>query len=198
MAGAVFLDRDGTVNEEVGYLDSFDRLVLFPWTIDAIRLLNRAGFAVVIVTNQAGVARGFFDERFVQDLHRHLDGLFAAGGARVDRYYYCPHHPEAPLEAYRVRCDCRKPATGMIRQAERDLTLDLRQSFVVGDRWLDVAMAQEVGAQGVLVLTGYGASEVSKPPEGVGAAAVRANLLEAVSWILQQQGTGRPAGAADA
>ncbi len=187
MQPAVFLDRDGTLNEEVGYLDRLDRLALYPWAIDAVRLLNRAGFAVVVVTNQAGVARGLLTEEFLDGLHRHLDELFTAGGAKIDRYYYCPHHPEAPLAAYRQRCGCRKPRPGMVRQAARELSLDLARSFVVGDRWRDVQMAPAVGAQGILVRTGYGASEAESPPADACAAAVRANLMEAVGWILQQR-----------
>lgn len=185
MRPAVFLDRDGTLNEEVGYLDRLDRLVLFPWTIDAVRLLNRAEFAVVVVTNQAGVARGFFEESFVHDVHRHIDRLFADGGARVDGYYYCPHHPDATIEAYRLECECRKPRPGMIRRAERDLGLDLARSYVVGDRWLDIGLARAVGATGVLVKTGYGAEEASRPDGGPPAAAVVENLMEAVGWILK-------------
>lgn len=186
MTPAVFLDRDGTLVEEVGYLDRLERLALFPWSIDAVRLLNRAGFRVVVVTNQAGVARGFFDERFVADTHRHLDRKLAAAGARVDAYYYCPHHPDAPIEAYRTKCECRKPSPGMIRSAARDLELDITRSFVVGDRWLDMEMAQASGATGILVLTGYGKTEASRQPDGIKAAAVVANLIEATAWILRQ------------
>src|SRR5512143_1676695 len=101
MTPAVFVDRDRALIEEVGYLDNVDRLALFPWSVDAVRLLNDAGFKVVVVSNQAGVARGFFRETFVRDVQRILDGLLAAGGARVDGWYYCPHHPDAPLAQYR-------------------------------------------------------------------------------------------------
>jgi len=187
MRPAVFLDRDGTLNKEVGYLDHLDRFELYPWAIDAVRLLNRAGFVVVVVTNQAGVARGLLSEKFLGDLHQHMTDIFSVGGAKIDRIYYCPHHPEAPVEAYRFHCDCRKPNPGMVRQAERELSLDLVRSFVVGDRWCDVQLAQAVGAKGILVRTGYGASEVGSPPEGVSVAAVRSNLMEAVGWILQQR-----------
>jgi D-glycero-D-manno-heptose 1,7-bisphosphate phosphatase len=186
MRPAVFLDRDGTLIEEVGYLDRLDRMALFPWTVDAVRALNCAGLPVVVVTNQAGVARGFFDEPFVGETHRHLTDRLAAGGARVDGYYYCPHHPEAPLAAYRMRCGCRKPFPGMLHQAAGDLAIDLTRSFVVGDRWLDVEMASSVGATGVLVLTGYGRHESERPRPGLTPALVAGNLIEAVSWILQQ------------
>ena len=186
MRPAVFLDRDGTLNEEVGYLDRLDRLALFPWSVDAVRLLNRQGFAVVVVTNQAGVARGFFEESFVHEVHQHIDRRLADGGARVDGYYYCPHHQDATVAAYRVDCDCRKPRPGMIRRAEQDLRLDLAQSFVVGDRWLDIGLAHAVGATGVLVKTGYGHEEASRPDAGTPAAAIVDNLMEAVGWILRR------------
>jgi len=183
---AVFLDRDGTLIEDVGYLDRLERLSMFPWSVDAVKLLNRAGFLVAIVTNQAGVARGFLEESFVDEAHRHVDALMKSGGARVDGYYYCPHHPDASVAAYRVSCDCRKPAPGMLQRAERDLQVDLGRSFVVGDKWLDVQLAQAVGATGILVRTGYGRTEERRPKDGVRAAVVVENLIEAAGWILRR------------
>ena len=182
---AVFLDRDGTLIEEVGYLDRLDRVTLYPWSIDAVRLLRQAGFAVVVVTNQAGVARGYFEESFVHTVHRDLAARFAAGNAPIDGWYYCPHHRDGVVERYRIACDCRKPKAGMVRQAADDLSIDLARSIVVGDRWLDVQMGQAVGATGLLVRTGFGASEETRPVASVQAAAVTANLMEAVSWILR-------------
>jgi D-glycero-D-manno-heptose 1,7-bisphosphate phosphatase len=179
------LDRDGTIIEEAGYLDRADRAVIFPWSVDAIRLLNQAGFAVVIVTNQAGVARGYFDESFVRRFHDHLGTLFAKGGGRIDGWYYCPHHPDGSVHGYRVKCDCRKPSPGMLLQAERDLDLDLSRSFVIGDRWLDVKLGRTVGARSVLVRTGFGRTEEARPVAGVKADVIVDNLIEAVSWILQ-------------
>ncbi len=187
MQPAVFLDRDGTLIDEVGYLDRLDRMRLFPWSIDAVRLLNRAGFTVVVVSNQAGVARGFFTEAFVQEVRREIDARVAAAGARIDGWYYGPHHPDAALPQYRRQCECRKPQPGMIRQAARELDIDLARSYVIGDRWLDVQLARNVGAGGILVRTGYGASEEREPPEGVKAEFVADNLIEAVSWILRNQ-----------
>ena len=182
---AVFLDRDGTLLEEAGYLDRLERLVFFPYTVDAVRLLNRAGFTVVIVTNQAGIARGIFKEAFVADAHRHISARLAAGGARIDAFYYCPHHPEAVVEAYRRSCDCRKPQAGLFTRAaiEHDLALD--QSFVVGDRWHDLEAGQRVGARGILVRTGYGKTEELSPSSRVTPSAVVGNVMEAVSWILR-------------
>ena len=182
---AVFLDRDGTLLEEAGYLDRLERLVFFPYSVDAVRLLNRSGFAVVIVTNQAGIARGIFKEAFVAEAHRHISDKLALGGARIDGFYYCPHHPEAVIDALRQDCDCRKPKPGMFTRAARDLGLDLARSFVVGDRWHDLEAGQQVGARGILVRTGYGRTEEAAPKAGVQPAAITDNVIEAVSWILR-------------
>jgi D-glycero-D-manno-heptose 1,7-bisphosphate phosphatase len=182
---AVFLDRDGTLLEEAGYLDRLERLVFFPYTIDAVRLLNRAGLAVVVVTNQAGIARGIFSESFVGEAHQHITERFAAGGARVDAFYYCPHHPEAVLQEFRQTCDCRKPMPGMLTRAAADLDLALDRSFVVGDRWHDLEAGQRVGARTLLVRTGYGKTEEAAPRPHVRPSAIVDNVMEAVSWILR-------------
>jgi len=183
---AVFLDRDGTLIEEVGYLDRLDRIVFYPWSIDAVRLLNHAGFKVIIVTNQSGVARGMFDECFVEEAHEFIDARVREGKALIDRFYYCPHHPDAPIKAYRQKCECRKPSAGMVRQAQRDFHLDLERSFVIGDRWHDVELAQSFGGLGVLVRTGYGEAEVAKPKPQVDAALIAPELITAVGWILRR------------
>jgi D-glycero-D-manno-heptose 1,7-bisphosphate phosphatase len=182
---AVFLDRDGTLLEEAGYLDRLERLVFFPYTIDAVRLLNQAGFRVVIVTNQAGIARGIFKESFVAEAHAHVADRLAAGGAHVDGFYYCPHHPEATVEEFRRDCECRKPKPGMLTRAAADLDLALDRSFVVGDRWHDLEAGQRVGARTLLVRTGYGRTEAASPKAHVQPAAVVDNVIEAVSWILR-------------
>ena len=181
----VFLDRDGTLLEEAGYLDRLERLVFFPYSVDAVRVLNRAGLAVVIVTNQAGVARGIFQEEFVADAHRHSLSRLEAGGARVDGFYYCPHHPDASVEKYRIACDCRKPRPGMLRRAASDLNLDLSRSFVVGDRWHDLQAGRAVGARGILVRTGYGRTEETSPPRDAVHDAIVDNLIAAAAWIVR-------------
>ena len=183
---AVFLDRDGTLIEEVGYLDRIERVVLYPWSIDAIRVLNRAGLRVIVITNQSGVARGYFTEAVVDQLHEHISALIAGGGARIDAYYYCPHHPDGSVEQYKLRCECRKPGRGLVDRAARELGIDPGASFVVGDRWLDVRLARSVGARGVLVRTGYGASEERQPPDDLVADAIVDNLIAASSWVLQE------------
>ena len=184
MRPAVFLDRDGTLIEDVGYLDRLDQMTVFPWTVDVIRAFNRAGLAVVVVTNQSGIARGLFTAAFVEETHRQLSARLAAGGARIDAYYYCPHHPDGVVVAYRRQCDCRKPATGLVDRAVRDLDLDPARSFVVGDKWLDIGLARAAGARGILVRSGTGAAEEARPQPGISADAIVDNLAAAASWIL--------------
>lgn len=184
MRPAVFLDRDGTLIEEAGYLDRLERLVLYPFSIDAVRLLNRAGLAVVIVTNQAGVARGIFPESFVAEAHAHLRERLEAGGARLDAVYYCPHHPDGALDRYRRACDCRKPGDAMLRRAAAEMNLDLARSVVVGDRWHDIQAGRTAGTRTVLVRTGYGRTEEQRPKPGVAADVIVDNLIAAVSWIV--------------
>jgi D-glycero-D-manno-heptose 1,7-bisphosphate phosphatase len=180
----VFLDRDGTLIEDIGYLTQPSQVVLFPWTVDAVRTLNRAGFRVVVITNQSGIARGLLTEAVVRETHRHLSSMLEGGGARIDAYYYCPHHPEGAVPAYTRRCDCRKPGRALVDQAVADLNLDLAQSFVVGDKWLDVGLARSIKARGMLVRTGYGAEEEKRPQPGLAADAVVDNLADAANWII--------------
>jgi D-glycero-D-manno-heptose 1,7-bisphosphate phosphatase len=181
---AVFLDRDGTIIADVGYLDAIDRIAFFPWTVDAIRMLNRAGFPVVVITNQSGIARGIFTESFVEETHRAISTRLEAGGAHVDAYYYCPHHPNGSVAAFASVCDCRKPGRALVDRAAADLGLDLVRSVMVGDRWLDVALGQAMGGRSILVRTGVG--EEARPSPGVTADAIVDNLAAAASWILSK------------
>jgi D-glycero-D-manno-heptose 1,7-bisphosphate phosphatase len=182
---AAFLDRDGTIIEDVGYLDAIDRIALFPWSVDAIRALNRAGLAVVVITNQSGIARGKITDALVHEAHRAISARLEAGGARVDAYYYCPHHPDGTVASLARVCDCRKPGRALVDRAVHDLALDPARSFVVGDKWLDVGLGRAVGARSILVRTGYGAAEEQQPQAGLTADAVVDNLAAAVSWILR-------------
>lgn len=185
LAPTVFLDRDGTLIEEVGYLSHLDRIALYPWSIESVKLLNRAGFKVVVVTNQAGVARGLFDEDFINEAHRFLDQKFGDGGATIDKFYYCPHHPEASVEAYRCECDCRKPKAGMLWKAAQELQLELSHSFVIGDRLSDLRLGPAVGAKSVLVRTGYGETTARELTDDVEVAYTAPELMTAVAWILR-------------
>jgi D-glycero-D-manno-heptose 1,7-bisphosphate phosphatase len=183
---AVFLDRDGTIIEESGYLDRLERLVFFPYSVDAIRVLNRAGFAVVVITNQAGIARGIVKPSFVDEAHRHIAERVAAGGARIDAFYFCPHYTSGTVTEFVRACECRKPGAGMLKRAAADLTLDLSTSFAVGDRWHDVAAGAAVGARGVLVRTGLGRREEAAPETSTHPAAIVDDLAAAAAWILEQ------------
>jgi D-glycero-D-manno-heptose 1,7-bisphosphate phosphatase len=187
---AIFMDRDGTVCEEVGYVNHLSRVRLLPRSAEAIRLANQAGFQTVLVTNQAGVARGYFDEDLVHEVHDHLRHLLAEAGARLDGIYYCPHHPEVGAPAYRRACDCRKPKPGMLRRAEEEMGIDLARSYVVGDTVKDLGVARGVGAAAVLVLTGYGRGELEHQSEGwtLKPDHVAEDLLDAVRWILEREG----------
>lgn len=183
----VFLDRDGTLVEEVHYLRAIEQLRVYDWTPAALRLLREAGFALVVVTNQAAVARGIIDEAFVHHTHDVLTSRLAADGVGFEAIYYCPHHPDGIVEPYRLVCECRKPSPGLLHRAADEHHLDLASSFVVGDRWLDVELAERAGARGILVRTGHGAREAETPPPAhVHPAAVVATLLEAAEWIVRE------------
>ena len=184
MKPAVFLDRDGTMIHDVGYLHRVEEIQFFPWTVDAIRALDAAGFTVVVTTNQAGVARGLFSEAQLGAIHDAMKCVLDAGRAPVRAYYYCPHHPNGKVAAFARVCDCRKPAAGMVTRAARDLGLDPSRSFVVGDTWLDVGLARSSGARAVLVRTGAGAKAEAHPEPNLSADVVVDNLAAAASWIL--------------
>jgi D-glycero-D-manno-heptose 1,7-bisphosphate phosphatase len=186
---AVFLDRDGTVNEEVGYVNHVERFTLLPRVGEAIRLLNQNGLKTVVITNQSGVARGYFPESLVRLVHKKMQELLKKDGAHLDGIYYCPHHPDVGAPPYRQKCRCRKPEPGLIEEAVMDLDLDLRSSYMIGDRGVDIEFAHRVGAKGILVLTGYGKGEWEywgrqwkESPEYVAQ-----DLFEAVRWILLQE-----------
>jgi len=137
------------------------------------------------VTNQGGIGRGIIDEPFLRQVHEAIDGRLAAGNARIDRYYFCPHHPEAVIPELRIKCSCRKPASGMIEQACRELSIDAQRSFTIGDRRLDVAAGRHAGTRTILVRTGHGAHEEAMPPGNAHPDAILNNLMEAVGWILR-------------
>ncbi len=187
LAPAVFLDRDGTLIEDAGYLDSLDRLTLLPSTVDALRVLARGGHRLVVITNQSGIAQGLFDEAFVTRTHDALQARLTAAGARIDGWYYCPHHPRGQVPALTTTCDCRKPAPGLVRQAASDLGLDLSKSWMIGDRWGDVTLAPNAGMRGgILVRTGQGRVAEQHPVDGTQAAYVADDVMDAAAWILRQ------------
>jgi len=181
LSPAVFLDRDGTIAEEVGYLNHASRFRMFPFAAAAVRRLNDAGLPVVVVTNQSGVRRGYFPESLVHRVNELMTQQLAAAGARIDAVYYCPH---TSADA----CNCRKPKTGMLVQAAREHSLDLRRSFVVGDRYRDVEFAHNAQARSIFVRTGYGEGELAwhSPKWSVQPDFVAEDLSDAAEWIVRQ------------
>ena len=163
MNRAVFLDRDGVITQDPPhYAHRIDQLKLIPKSAEAIRILNKNQFKVVVVSNQSGVARGYYQEKDVEIYNSAMKKELEEGGAHIDAIYYCPHYPEADVEAYRIVCDCRKPEPGMLKRAENDLNLDLKRSFLVGDKIIDIEAGYRAGCKTVLVLTGHGNDEVRK------------------------------------
>ena len=185
---AVFLDRDGTINEQMGYVNHLSRFQLLPGVARAIRSLNEAGLPVVVVTNQSGLARGYFPESLLEAVHAELHRLLAREGAHLDGLYICPHHPEAKEERFRLDCDCRKPRPGLLERAAAELGLDLGRSYMVGDRWSDLRCGAAVGATTVLVLTGYGRGDAAYvgPGQTVQPDHVAEDLEAAARWILDR------------
>jgi len=176
MRRAVFLDRDGTLNEDVGYLDNLERLRILPGAVEAVRAFNERGLLVIVVTNQSGVARGFFDEAFVTQVHEHMRKLFQRGGAVIDAFYYCPHHPDFP-GPYGQACKCRKPEPGMLIRAAAEWDIDLGRSFMIGDMPKDVEVIRRMGGRGIL-LAGEGI------PTAAEADYIARDLRAAAAWIM--------------
>jgi D-glycero-D-manno-heptose 1,7-bisphosphate phosphatase len=193
MNRAVFIDRDGTISEEVGYINHPSRFRLFPYSASAIKLLNENGWLAIVVTNQAGVARGYFSEDMIQTVHAAMRKELEDGGAKLDAVYYCSHHPSVGEPPYRFDCDCRKPKPGLIARAATDFNIDLSKSWMVGDRYSDIELARNAGVKSMFVMSGYGRGEWEhqrqtwneQPDE------VAENLLEAVRLIVSGECAGR-------
>jgi D-glycero-D-manno-heptose 1,7-bisphosphate phosphatase len=166
MKRAVFIDRDGTINEEKEYLFRTDDFAFIPGAPQAIRLLNEAGFLVIVVTNQSGVARGYYTEEDVLLLHRHIAAQLEQCGARVDAWYYCPHHP-AGRGSYSLPCRCRKPLPGMLLEAAGRYDIDLESSIMIGDKLIDMEAGAAAGCRPILVRTGYGSAEEHRCGSGI-------------------------------
>jgi D-glycero-D-manno-heptose 1,7-bisphosphate phosphatase len=190
MKPACFLDRDGVVVDDVGYLSDPADLRFLGDAAQAIRRLNVAGVPAVLITNQAGIARGFLDESRLADIHARLEAMLAERGARIDGIYYCPHHPTAGRGEYRVECDCRKPNPGMLRAAAADLDLDLAGSFFVGDKLSDLGAGHHAGCRTILVRTGYGREieDAAIAASGYRPAFTARDISDAVDFCLRSWG----------
>jgi len=182
MAKAVFLDRDGTIIEDSGYISTPEQIHFIPGSIAAIKKLNQAGYKVIVITNQSGVARGIFSEDMLQTIDKIVHRQILNGGAHVDGFYYCPHHPEHGVYPYKQKCDCRKPEIGLIKKAVKDHQLELAGSFLVGDHSCDIGAGKKAGVKTIFVLTGHGAKEKEKLAEKPDHTA--ADLAAAVKYIL--------------
>ena len=180
------MDRDGTISEELGYINHPSRFRVYPYSAAAVKLLNENGWLAIVVTNQAGVARGYFPEEMIGTVHDLLNSDLDREGARLDAIYYCPHHPTVGEHPYRLDCACRKPQPGLILRAAQEFAIDLAQSWMIGDRHSDIELARNAQVKSALVLSGYGRGEWEQQhsqwqyqPD-----LVSENLLEAVQQIL--------------
>lgn len=188
---AVFLDRDGTINEEVQYLSRVEDFRLIPGVPYALQRLKDAGFLLVVVTNQSGIGRGLYDEAALHAIHDKMHEELAHFGITVEACYFCPHHPEHAVGDYRVDCSCRKPLPGMLQQAALDLDIDLSSSYMIGDKLGDIEAGLNAGCTSLMVRTGYGAVDSARLPAGVSA---YQDLQEAVEAIYQREDKGKRPG----
>ena len=178
---AVFLDRDGTVSEEVGYMYDVALYKVFPWTGESIRRINESGMRVALATNQSGIERGYFSEQMVHQVHDRLREEIGRSGAWLDAAYFCPHHPESG-------CPCRKPRPGMLHQGQQELGIDLSRSYMVGDRYLDVRTGHAAGTRTILVMTGNGREEHERYRDAdVQPDHLAEDLAEAVDLVLKER-----------
>lgn len=185
---AVFIDRDGTINEQMGYINHISRFVLLPGSAEAIKLLNDHGYLVIIVSNQSGVARGYFPMELVNEVHAHMKALLARDNAGVDGIFFCPHYPKGKLLEYSTACECRKPKTGLIKMACGDFDIDMANSYIIGDRCTDIELARNAGLKGILVKTGYGLGDLEYvfPHLSFKPFHTTDDLLDAAKWIVKR------------
>lgn len=183
---AVFIDRDGTINEQMGYINHLSRFHLLPGVSDAIRLLNKNDFLAIIITNQSGVARGYFPIELLHEVHSHMIETLRRDGANIDAVFFCPHYPGGKVPEYSRECNCRKPRTGLIDQASDSFDIDMSRSYLVGDHTTDLELAHRCSLKGIMVRTGYGTGEISYILQQIPIKPcyIAEDLLDAVKWII--------------
>jgi D-glycero-D-manno-heptose 1,7-bisphosphate phosphatase len=191
---AVFIDRDGTINEQMGYVNHISRFVLLPGAAEGIRLLNRHEYLAIIVSNQSGVARGYFPMELIDRVHAHMKNLLAKEGANIDGIFFCPHYPRGIVPEYSVACDCRKPGTGLVQKACERFDIDMKNSYVIGDRCSDIELAERSNLQGIMVTTGYGLGDIEYvlPNKPFKPLHIAKDFLHGVRWIIEQAVKGEP------
>lgn len=186
---AVFLDRDGTINEEVGYVNHLSRFKLIPSVISGLKIINNLGLLSIVITNQGGIARGFFDEKFLKKLHTKMLRLLKKSGVKIDAIYYCPHNPHGSVKRYAIKCKCRKPATGLVENAVNDFNISLKNSYYIGDQKRDIEFGKRLGLKTILVKTGYGRGELyfKKFNNRLKPDYIAEDLLDAARWIQKNE-----------
>ena len=187
---AVFIDRDGTVNEQMGYINHPSRFIILPGVAEALRLLNKQGYLAIIVSNQSGVARGYFPVELLYSIHSSMKESLLRSGAVVDGIFFCPHYPSGSVPEYSFDCDCRKPKTGLIKQACGHFDIDMSRSYMIGDHSSDMEFAERAALKGILVKTGYGlgVAEYVLPGMTFKPSFIAEDLLDAVKWIIKSEG----------
>jgi len=187
---AIFIDRDGTVNEQRGYINHLSRFIILPGTAEAFRILNQEGFLAIIVSNQSGVARGYFPIELIYNLHSLMKETLLKEGAFIDGIFFCPHYSKGSIPEYSFECDCRKPKTGLIDQACERFEIDMSRSYMIGDHYTDMELADRSNIKGILVKTGYGTGviEYNLPLMKFKPCYIANDLLDAVNWIIKNEG----------
>jgi D-glycero-D-manno-heptose 1,7-bisphosphate phosphatase len=187
---AVFVDRDGTINEQMGYINHLKRFIILPGVSDAIRLLNQHNYLVIVVSNQSGVARGYFPIDLVHEIHEFMLREMAKAGAIIHGVFFCPHYPGGEVKKYAIECNCRKPRPGLIEMACREFDIDISCSYMVGDRYTDIELADRCNLKGIMVKTGYGMGDIEYvlPFKDLHPVYIADDLLDAVRWITSQEG----------
>jgi len=186
---AVFMDRDGTINEQMGYINHVSRFILLSGTAEAIKLLNRSEYLAIVISNQSGVARGYFPVELVEEVHARMRALLEKEDSFVDGIFFCPHYKTGVVPEYTIACDCRKPETGLIKKACKAFDIDMANSYVIGDRSTDIELAVRSNLKGILVTTGYGLGDIDYvfPRMSFKPAHIAKDLLHAVRWVIERE-----------
>lgn len=189
LKGVVFLDRDGTINYDAGYINHVDNFIMYPYAAQAIRMLNKSGYYVIVITNQSGLGRGFFNEETLDEIHNYMVQSLKEQGANIDGIYFCPHDPNTKIEKYKAVCNCRKPETGLVEMAFKDFNIDKSKMYFIGDKYSDIMAGHKSGCKTIIVKTGYGKGDLIHKSHKweVQPDKIADTLLDAVKFILKNE-----------